>query len=53
MIEVVALDGDDTLWHSEQLFVDTQRSSPIRSDTTSPVLTSLVELPVCLAAMDA
>lgn len=23
-IEVVALDGDDTLWHSEQLFVDTQ-----------------------------
>lgn len=24
MIEVVALDGDDTLWHSEQLFVDTQ-----------------------------
>lgn len=26
MIEVIALDGDDTLWHSEQLFVDTQRS---------------------------
>jgi putative hydrolase of the HAD superfamily len=26
MIEVVALDGDDTLWHSEQLFVDTQAS---------------------------
>ncbi|MDP1819680.1 MAG: hypothetical protein Q8K58_07260, partial [Acidimicrobiales bacterium] len=24
MIEVIALDGDDTLWHSEQLFVDTQ-----------------------------
>ena len=24
MIEVVALDGDDTLWHSERLFVDTQ-----------------------------
>ena len=24
MIEVVGLDGDDTLWHSEQLFVDTQ-----------------------------
>ena len=24
MIEVVALDGDDTLWHSEHLFVDTQ-----------------------------
>ena len=24
MIEVVALDGDDTLWHSEQMFVDTQ-----------------------------
>jgi putative hydrolase of the HAD superfamily len=23
-IELVALDGDDTLWHSEQLFVDTQ-----------------------------
>ena len=23
-IEVVALDGDDTLWHSESLFVDTQ-----------------------------
>jgi putative hydrolase of the HAD superfamily len=23
-IEVVALDGDDTLWHSEQLFADTQ-----------------------------
>ncbi len=23
-IEVIALDGDDTLWHSEQLFVDTQ-----------------------------
>jgi putative hydrolase of the HAD superfamily len=23
-IEVVGLDGDDTLWHSEQLFVDTQ-----------------------------
>ena len=23
-IEVVALDGDDTLWHSETLFVDTQ-----------------------------
>ncbi len=23
MIEVIALDGDDTLWHSEQLFVDT------------------------------
>ncbi|MET0727187.1 MAG: HAD family hydrolase [Acidimicrobiales bacterium] len=26
MIEVIALDGDDTLWHSEQLFVDTQRA---------------------------
>lgn len=26
MIKVVALDGDDTLWHSEQLFVDTQAS---------------------------
>jgi putative hydrolase of the HAD superfamily len=26
VIEVIALDGDDTLWHSEQLFVDTQRS---------------------------
>ena len=24
MIEVIALDGDDTLWHSENLFVDTQ-----------------------------
>lgn len=24
MIDVVALDGDDTLWHSEHLFVDTQ-----------------------------
>ena len=24
MIETVALDGDDTLWHSERLFVDTQ-----------------------------
>jgi putative hydrolase of the HAD superfamily len=24
LIEVVALDGDDTLWHSEHLFVDTQ-----------------------------
>jgi putative hydrolase of the HAD superfamily len=24
MIEVIALDGDDTLWHSEQMFVDTQ-----------------------------
>jgi putative hydrolase of the HAD superfamily len=24
MIEVIALDGDDTLWHSEQLFVATQ-----------------------------
>lgn len=24
MIEVVGLDGDDTLWHSEQLFVETQ-----------------------------
>src|SRR3546814_9782172 len=24
VIEVIALDGDDTLWHSEQLFVDTQ-----------------------------
>jgi putative hydrolase of the HAD superfamily len=24
VIEVVGLDGDDTLWHSEQLFVDTQ-----------------------------
>lgn len=24
MIEVIGLDGDDTLWHSEQLFVDTQ-----------------------------
>lgn len=24
MIEVIAFDGDDTLWHSEQLFVDTQ-----------------------------
>jgi len=24
VIEVVALDGDDTLWHSEQMFVDTQ-----------------------------
>jgi putative hydrolase of the HAD superfamily len=24
MIEVIALDGDDTLWHSEQLFTDTQ-----------------------------
>ena len=24
MMEVIALDGDDTLWHSEQLFVDTQ-----------------------------
>jgi putative hydrolase of the HAD superfamily len=23
-VEVVALDGDDTLWHSESLFVDTQ-----------------------------
>lgn len=23
-VEVIALDGDDTLWHSEQLFVDTQ-----------------------------
>ncbi len=23
-IEVIALDGDDTLWHSEHLFVDTQ-----------------------------
>lgn len=23
MIEVIGLDGDDTLWHSEQLFVDT------------------------------
>lgn len=22
MIEVVALDGDDTLWHSQQLFAD-------------------------------
>lgn len=26
MIEVIALDGDDTLWHSEQLFVDTQQA---------------------------
>lgn len=26
MIEVIAFDGDDTLWHSEQLFVDTQRA---------------------------
>jgi putative hydrolase of the HAD superfamily len=26
VIEVIALDGDDTLWHSEQLFVDTQRA---------------------------
>ncbi len=26
MIEVIGLDGDDTLWHSEQLFVDTQSS---------------------------
>jgi putative hydrolase of the HAD superfamily len=26
VIEVIALDGDDTLWHSEQLFVDTQAS---------------------------
>jgi len=26
MIEVIALDGDDTLWHSEQLFVDTQEA---------------------------
>lgn len=26
MIEVIGLDGDDTLWHSEQLFVDTQRA---------------------------
>lgn len=24
MIEVIGLDGDDTLWHSEQLFVETQ-----------------------------
>jgi putative hydrolase of the HAD superfamily len=24
MIDVIALDGDDTLWHSEQLFADTQ-----------------------------
>lgn len=24
LIEVIGLDGDDTLWHSEQLFVDTQ-----------------------------
>jgi putative hydrolase of the HAD superfamily len=24
VIEVIGLDGDDTLWHSEQLFVDTQ-----------------------------
>jgi putative hydrolase of the HAD superfamily len=24
VIEVIAFDGDDTLWHSEQLFVDTQ-----------------------------
>jgi putative hydrolase of the HAD superfamily len=24
VIEVVGLDGDDTLWHNEQLFVDTQ-----------------------------
>jgi len=24
MIEVIGLDGDDTLWHSEQLFVDVQ-----------------------------
>jgi putative hydrolase of the HAD superfamily len=24
LIEVIALDGDDTLWHSEYLFVDTQ-----------------------------
>lgn len=24
MIEVIAIDGDDTLWHSEHLFVDTQ-----------------------------
>ena len=24
MIEVIALDGDDTIWHSEHLFVDTQ-----------------------------
>jgi putative hydrolase of the HAD superfamily len=24
LIEVIALDGDDTLWHSEHLFVDTQ-----------------------------
>lgn len=24
MIEVIGFDGDDTLWHSEQLFVDTQ-----------------------------
>ncbi len=24
MIDVIALDGDDTLWHSEHLFVDTQ-----------------------------
>jgi putative hydrolase of the HAD superfamily len=23
-VEVIGLDGDDTLWHSEQLFVDTQ-----------------------------
>lgn len=26
MIEVIGLDGDDTLWHSEQLFVDTQQA---------------------------
>jgi putative hydrolase of the HAD superfamily len=24
VIEVIALDGDDTLWHSEHLFIDTQ-----------------------------
>jgi putative hydrolase of the HAD superfamily len=26
MIELIAFDGDDTLWHSEQLFADTQAS---------------------------
>ena len=34
---IIALDADDTLWHNEPLFVDTQRAfAAMLQETTSP-----------------
>jgi len=50
MIEVIALDGDDTLWHSEQLFVDTQQAF---RELIAPYVPDDGQVPLDDAALDA